>query len=147
MNDTVFRGIEVCRLTGITYRQLDYWARTQLLEPSITPARGSGTQRRYAYDDVVMAATIRNLLDAGVSLQQARRAVEHLRQLPALDGNVVISGLGVALADDDALVPLVRNCRGVLSIVSLDGIKDELNLKIAHGSHTGARLRVVSGVA
>ena len=72
-------GPQVCALVGITYRQLDYWARTGLLRPSIADARGSGTQRRYAYTDVVELKVIKQLLDAGISLQRARRAVECLR--------------------------------------------------------------------
>src|SRR5579885_2302680 len=75
-----FRGPQVCTLVGITYRQLDYWARTDLLRPSISEARGSGTQRRYSYRDLVELKVIKRLLDAGVSLQSARRAIECLRQ-------------------------------------------------------------------
>src|ERR1700731_3188817 len=68
-----FRGPQVCSLIGITYRQLDYWARTGLLRPSIADARGSGTQRRYSYHDVLELKVIKQLLDAGISLQRARR--------------------------------------------------------------------------
>src|SRR5271157_2414373 len=74
-----FRGPQVCKLVGITYRQLDYWARTNLLRPSITDAAGSGSQRRYSYNDVLELKVIKRLLDAGLKLQQARRAVECLR--------------------------------------------------------------------
>ena len=75
-----FRGPQVCKIVGITYRQLDYWARTDLIRPSIADAKGSGTQRRYAYTDLVELKVIKSLLDAGVSLQSARRAVEYLRK-------------------------------------------------------------------
>ena len=74
-----FRGPQVCALVGITYRQLDYWARTGLLRPSIAEATGSGTKRRYSYHDVLELKVIKQLLDAGISLQSARRAVECLR--------------------------------------------------------------------
>src|SRR6478672_260851 len=74
-----YRGPAVCKIVGITYRQLDYWARTDLIRPSIADARGSGTQRRYSYRDLVDLKVIKSLLDAGVSLQQARRAVKYLR--------------------------------------------------------------------
>ncbi|MBV8463175.1 MAG: MerR family transcriptional regulator, partial [Acidimicrobiales bacterium] len=70
-----FRGAQVCSLVGITYRQLDYWARTGLLRPSIAEATGSGSQRRYSYGDVLELKVIKSLLDAGLKLQQARRAV------------------------------------------------------------------------
>ena len=64
-----YRGPQVCAVVGITYRQLDYWARTDLLRPSITEARGSGTQRRYSYADLLQLKVIKRLLDAGISLQ------------------------------------------------------------------------------
>src|ERR1700743_827592 len=60
-----FRGPQVCAIVGITYRQLDYWARTDLLRPSVSEARGSGTQRRYSYRDLVQLKVIKRLLDAG----------------------------------------------------------------------------------
>src|SRR3954467_5340859 len=77
--ETGFGGPEVCRIVGITYRQLDYWARTDLLRPSLVDAQGSGTQRRYSYRDLVALKVIKSLLDAGVSLKQARTAIEYLR--------------------------------------------------------------------
>ena len=76
---TAFRGPQVCSIVGITYRQLDYWARTDLLHPSISKARGSGSQRLYSYSDLVQLKVIKRLLDSGVSLQAARRAVDCLR--------------------------------------------------------------------
>src|ERR1700679_4314949 len=74
-----YRGPQVCAIVGITYRQLDYWARTDLLRPSITEARGSGSQRRYSYGDLLHLKVIKRLLTSGISLQQARRAIETLR--------------------------------------------------------------------
>ena len=74
--DPGFRGPQVCSVVGITYRQLDYWARTGLLRPSIADATGSGSQRRYSYSDVLELKVIKRLLDAGLKLQQARQAVE-----------------------------------------------------------------------
>src|SRR5881296_2031789 len=89
-----FRGPQVCKIVGITYRQLDYWARTDLLKPSISDAKGSGTQRRYSYTNLLELKVIKRLLDAGVSLQSARRAIDCLR-----------TGLG----EDLAAVNLVLN--------------------------------------
>ena len=74
-----YRGPQVCKIVGITYRQLDYWARTDLVRPSLADARGSGTQRRYSYRDLVRLKVIKSLLDAGVKLQTARKAIEYLR--------------------------------------------------------------------
>jgi DNA-binding transcriptional MerR regulator len=115
-----FRGPQVCRVVGITYRQLDYWARTDLLRPSISDARGSGSQRIYSYTDLLQLKVIKQLLDAGVSLRSTRRAIECLRS----------SGTGVAsaslvIADDksvlansgEELFDLLRGGQGVLSIV------------------------------
>src|SRR4029077_10051983 len=89
-----YRGPQVCSIVGITYRQLDYWARTDLLRPSITEARGSGTQRRYSYQDLLELKVIKRLLDAGISLQSARRALEVLRQSGerAATANLVLNG-------------------------------------------------------
>src|SRR5580658_10600394 len=102
-----FRGPQVCTLIGITYRQLDYWARTGLLRPSIADARGSGTQRRYSYHDVLELKVIKQLLDAGISLQRARRAVECMRQGIGGDlaaTNLVLVGTDSVLAHGDGAV-------------------------------------------
>ncbi|MDX6328694.1 MAG: hypothetical protein QOI83_1077 [Streptomycetaceae bacterium] len=74
-----YRGPTACAATGITYRQLDYWARTGLVEPSVRPAYGSGSQRLYSFRDVVVLKIVKRLLDTGVSLQNIRTAVQHLR--------------------------------------------------------------------
>ncbi len=76
--DVGYRGPTACSAAGITYRQLDYWARTGLVEPSIRPATGSGTQRLYGFRDILVLKIVKRLLDAGVSLQQIRQAVTHL---------------------------------------------------------------------
>ena len=129
-----FRGPQVCKIVGITYRQLDYWARTDLIRPSIADARGSGTQRRYSYRDLVELKVIKGLLDAGVSLQSARRAIEYLRGHLGEDiatASLVINGNGSVLARSDGeLVDLVRQGQGVLSIVALGGVKEELDAAI-----------------
>lgn len=75
-----FRGPQVCKLVGITYRQLDYWARTGLLKPSVAQARGSGSQRLYSFTDVVQLRVIKRILDSGMSLHKIRQAVEWLRE-------------------------------------------------------------------
>jgi DNA-binding transcriptional MerR regulator len=129
-----FRGPHVCKIVGITYRQLDYWARTDLIRPSIADARGSGTQRRYSYRDLVELKVIKGLLDAGVSLQSARRAIQYLRDNLGEDiatASLVINGTGsVLVRTDGELVDLIRQGQGVLSIVALGGVKDELDAAI-----------------
>ncbi|HYA45561.1 MAG TPA: MerR family transcriptional regulator [Acidimicrobiales bacterium] len=114
-----FRGPQVCKVVGITYRQLDYWARTNLLRPSISDARGSGTQRVYSYSDLLQLKVIKQLLDAGVSLRSARKAIECLRA----SGDVASASLVIAdersvLAHSgEELFDLLRGGQGVLSIV------------------------------
>jgi DNA-binding transcriptional MerR regulator len=129
-----FRGPVVCTLIGITYRQLDYWARTGLLRPSIADARGSGTQRRYSYHDVLELKVIKQLLDAGISLQRARRAVECMRQGMGSDlaaTNLVLVGTSSVLAHSDGeVVDLLKGGQGVLNIVPLSGVVEELNADI-----------------
>src|SRR5439155_10008601 len=90
-----FRGPTVCRTVGISYRQLDYWARTELVTPSVRDADGSGSQRMYSFNDVVQLRVIKKLLDAGVSLPKIRRAVDYLREelkLPIEDVTLVSDG-------------------------------------------------------
>ena len=140
--DDGYRGPQVCTLIGITYRQLDYWARTGLLRPSIADARGSGTQRRYSYHDVLELKVIKQLLDAGISLQRARRAVECMRQGMGGDlaaTNLVLVGTSSVLAHTDGeVVDLLKGGQGVLNIVPLSGVVEELNadiLRIERESH------------
>jgi DNA-binding transcriptional MerR regulator len=134
MGDEGFRGPQVCKIVGITYRQLDYWARTDLIRPSIADARGSGTQRRYSYRDLVELKVIKNLLDAGVSLQLARRAIEYLRQNLGEDigtASLVLNGPGSVLTRSDGeVIDIMRKGQGVLSIVALGPVVDELEAAI-----------------
>src|SRR5262249_35645144 len=75
-----YRGVLACAVAGISYRQLDYWARTSLVVPSVRDASGSGTQRLYSFRDIVVLKVVKRLLDAGVSLQNIRKAIETLRE-------------------------------------------------------------------
>ncbi len=130
-----YRGPHVCSIVGITYRQLDYWARTDLIRPSIADARGSGTQRLYSYQDLVELKVIKSLLDAGMALKKARRAIEYLRDHLGADiasASLVLNGAdSVLLARDSGeLIDLVRQGQGVFSIMALDGVKAELDAAI-----------------
>ena len=129
-----FRGPQVCEIVGITYRQLDYWARTDLLKPSISEARGSGTQRRYSYRDLLDLKVIKRLLDAGVSLKSARRAIACLREdlgESLATANLVLNGEGSVLArTGDEIIDLLRGGQGVLNIVPLAGVLEELDAAI-----------------
>jgi DNA-binding transcriptional MerR regulator len=129
-----YSGPVVCRIVGISYRQLDYWARTDLLRPSLMDAAGSGTQRRYSYRDLVALKVIKSLLDGGVSLQTARKAIEYLRDHLGEDlaaASLVIDGGSSVLArTGDDIVDLVRRGQGVLNIVPLAGLVESLTASI-----------------
>ena len=129
-----FSGPMVCRLTGVTYRQLDYWARTDLVTPSITAAQGSGSKRTYSYSDVLEVKVIKSLLPSGVALNRARQAVECLRNSLGADlasSSLVMSDAGSVLARDDGdLVDLLRGGQGVFNIVPLANVVAELTTTI-----------------
>ena len=129
-----YRGPQVCRIVGITYRQLDYWARTDLVRPSLADARGSGSQRLYGYRDLVELKIVKSLLDAGISLPAARKAIAYLRDELGDDlatANLVIDGSRSVIAHTgDQLVDLVRQGQGVLNIVPLGRVVDELDASI-----------------
>lgn len=131
---TGFRGPQVCKIVGISYRQLDYWARTDLIRPSIADARGSGTQRLYSYRDLVELKVIKHLLDAGISLRTARAAIEYLREHLGEElaaASLVINGSRSLLArSGDEVIDLVRQGQGVLNILPLAGMLEELDGKI-----------------
>ena len=125
-----YRGPQVCTLVGISYRQLDYWARTGLLRPSLAEAKGSGTKRRYSYRDVLELKVIKELLDAGLSLQSARRAVECMREDLGADlssANLVLTSSHSVLARSNGeVVDLLAGGQGVFNVVPLSGVVDEL---------------------
>jgi len=130
-----FGGKQVLAIVGITYRQLDHWARTDLLRPSLCDAKGSGSRRLYSYDDVVQLKVIKKLLDGGQSLQAARRVIDRLRVEGESVGsaNLVMVGGSVALArNGEELVDLLRGGQGVLALVlELAGVKQEVDAAIA----------------
>ena len=128
-----YRGPQVCKIVGITYRQLDYWARTDLLRPSISEAKGSGSQRRYSYQDLVHLKVIKRLLDAGISLQQARRALDCLRSTgeEIATANLVIEeGRSVLARTGEEVIDLLRGGQGVLNVVALAPVVSELSAAI-----------------
>ena len=114
-----FRGPQVCKIVGISYRQLDYWARTELAMPSVQPAQGSGSQRMYSFEDLVKLKLIKKLLDAGVSLHRVRGAVDYLQDLGQdLSGVTLVSdGVSIyACHSDNEVVDVLRRGQGVFGI-------------------------------
>ena len=118
--DVGYRGPIACAAAGITYRQLDYWARTGLVEPSVRPATGSGTQRLYGFRDVLVLKVVKRLLDTGVSLQQIRSAVQYLRERGIQDlAGITLMSDGVSVYEctsADEVVDLVQGGQGVFGI-------------------------------
>jgi DNA-binding transcriptional MerR regulator len=115
-----YRGPTACSAAGITYRQLDYWARTGLVEPSVRAARGSGSQRLYSFRDILVLKVVKRLLDTGISLQQIRAAVQHLRDRGTEDlAQVTLMSDGVSVYDctsTDEVVDLLQGGQGVFGI-------------------------------
>jgi DNA-binding transcriptional MerR regulator len=137
-----FAAPEVCKIVQITYRQLDYWARTELVTPSIRDASGSGTQRLYSFQDLVTLRVIKNLLDTGVSLQRVRVAVEHLRDMeePLTGVTLMSDGDGVYEAHSpEAVVDLLRSGQGVFAI-ALDRVWSDVEKAVPKSkARTGRR--------
>src|SRR5215210_1163456 len=115
-----FRGTIASRAAGISYRQLDYWARTGLVEPSIRGAAGSGSQRLYGFRDILVLKVVKRLLDTGVSLQQIRTAVEHLRERGVEDlAQITLMSDGASVYEctsADEVIDLVQGGQGVFGI-------------------------------
>jgi DNA-binding transcriptional MerR regulator len=118
--DTGYRGPTACSAAGITYRQLDYWARTGLVEPSVRGATGSGTQRLYGFRDILVLKVVKRLLDTGVSLQQIRVAVSHLRERGVDDlAQITLMSDGASVYEctsADEVIDLVQGGQGVFGI-------------------------------
>lgn len=126
-----FRAPQVCKIVGISYRQLDYWARTELLAPSLRAASGSGSQRLYAFQDIVQLRVVKRLLDAGMSLKRIRQAVGILRdQLhsdrPLTDVTLLSDGSTIYAAQSaDEVVDVFRRGQGVFGI-AVGPVQEEL---------------------
>jgi DNA-binding transcriptional MerR regulator len=128
-----FSGTHAAKVVDITYRQLDYWARTDLIRPSLSDAAGSGSRRRYSYQDLLELRVIKTLLDAGIKLESVREVFEYLREHVDTDiasAHLVINGHSVVLAQGDELIDVLQNGQGVLNVLSLAGVKDEVDAQL-----------------
>jgi DNA-binding transcriptional MerR regulator len=118
--ETGYRGPTAASAAGITYRQLDYWARTGLVEPSVRPAHGSGSQRLYGFRDILVLKVVKRLLETGISLQQIRAAVQHLRERGTGDlAQITLMSDGASVYEctsADEVVDLVQGGQGVFGI-------------------------------
>lgn len=128
-----FSGTQAAKVVGITYRQLDYWARTDLIRPSLTDASGSGSRRQYSYQDLLELRVIKTLLDAGIKLESVRDVFDYLRQHVSTDiasAHLVINGSSVVLAQGDELIDVLAKGQGVLNVLSLAGVRDEVDAQL-----------------
>ncbi len=129
-----FSGKQACEIVGISYRQLDYWDRQGVVCPSLRPAHGSGTQRRYSYRDLVRLRMVKQLLDNGVQLKNARKAIEYLREEEGADWQtasiVMAEGSSILARDGDALIDLVRRGQGVLNIVPIGSVVGDVDERL-----------------
>jgi DNA-binding transcriptional MerR regulator len=143
-----YRVPEVCKLVGISYRQLDYWARTGLVTPSVRDAGGSGTQRLYSFRDLVELRVIKNLLDTGVSLQRIRKAVVYLRQhMKAQPTSMTLMSDGqrvYACQSEDEIIDLVKRGQGVFAI-ALDKVWDDLSSSVRRSAEVRPALARAGG--
>ncbi len=128
-----FSGRQTADVVGISYRQLDYWARTDLIRPSLTDASGSGSRRRYSYQDLLELRVVKTLIDAGIRLESVREVFAYLRTHVSADiasAHLVISGQTVVLAQGDELIDVVKQGQGVLNVLSLAGVKNDIDAQL-----------------
>jgi DNA-binding transcriptional MerR regulator len=135
MSTEGFSGREAADIVGITYRQLDYWARTDLIRPSLADARGSGSRRRYSYQNLVELKMIKTLLDAGQKLERVREAFQYIRDLgdDLTAAQLVIAGSSVILVrDGENLIDVVNKHKGqgVLNFLAMDGVAQEVEAAV-----------------
>lgn len=145
MGEEGFSGTRAAAVVGISYRQLDYWARTDLVRPSLCDAAGSGSRRLYSYRDLLELRVIKSLLDAGIKLESVRKAFSYLRAQGDSDivsATLVISGSDVLLCDGDALIDIVkRGGQGVLNLLAIGSVKTDLDASLVElGSVAAAPL-------
>jgi len=130
-----YRGTSAAAAAGITYRQLDYWDRTELVQPSVRGASGSGTQRLYSFRDILVLKLVKRLLDAGISLQQIRIAIQELRAAGIYDLariTLISDGVKVYLCrSKDEVIDLLEGGQGVFGI-SVGKVFDEVEATLVH---------------
>ena len=135
MSEKGYRAPQVCKLVDITYRQLDYWARTELITPTIQAAQGSGSQRRYSFADIIQLKVVKRLLDAGMSLKKIRQAIEILAaqletDTPLTDVTLLSDGNTIYAAHNPSdVVDVFRRGQGVFGI-AVGPVQDELKGQI-----------------
>jgi len=149
MAEQGYRVPEFCNIVGITYRQLDYWARTGPVRPSVKDAKGSGSQRLYSFQDLAMLRLIKRMLDSGVNLQQVRKAMKTLKGLdqPALGTTLVSDGHRIYQVESpEAVVDLLASGQGVFAI-AVDKVWTDLEGTLAKNAGKKGRSARAAGGA
>src|SRR5690348_4949298 len=133
--DVGYRGPTACHAAGISYRQPDYWARTGLVVPSVRDASGSGSQRLYSFRDIVVLKVVKRLLDAGVSLQNIRKAIDTLRSRGVADlAGITLISDGTTVYEcrsPEEVVDLLQGGQGVFGI-AIGGAFKEIKGSLQH---------------
>lgn len=127
-----FPATRTAEIVGISYRQLDYWARTDLVKPT-SPAAGSGSRRTYSYKNLLELKAVKHLLDAGIKLESVRNIFDYLRDQLDQDPtevNLVINGDAVMIQSGEQIIDLLRHGQGVLNVLPLAGVQSEVNSRI-----------------
>ncbi len=131
-----FSGKKAADIVGISYRQLDYWARTDLIRPSVADAKGSGSRRRYSYRDLLELKLVKTLLDDGIKLESIRGAFGYLRDQLGEDLStaklVIVGNSAVLVRENDELIDVVNRHQGqgVLNLLALDGVQSQVDAAI-----------------
>ena len=146
-----FSGRKTAEVVGISYRQLDYWARTGLVTPSLAEARGSGSRRSYSYRDLLELKVIKTLLDAGLKLESVRKVFTYMREHLGEDvssANLVISGTSsVLVRSGEELIDVLQQGQGVLNVLPLAGVKEEIDARIVELRPASPASEVAGGSA
>lgn len=144
-----FSGTQAAEIVGITYRRLDYWARTDLVRPSGADATGSGSRREYTYRDLLELKVIKKLLDAGIRLESIRDVFAYMREHVDTDisaAHLVINGSSVILCDGDELIDVLRHGQGVLNVLPMSGVRDEVDRRIISFTPTAGETVIVDSI-
>ena len=145
-----FTGKHAANIVGITYRQLDYWARTNLIRPSVIDAAGCGSRRVYNYQDLLELKVVKMLLDAGIRLASVRDVFNYMRDhldSDIVSAHIVISGSSVVFCKGDELIDVMRKGQGVFNVLPLAPIKDEVDATIISIRKAKEEILIAANVA
>jgi DNA-binding transcriptional MerR regulator len=106
-----FSTVEAARYAKVPYASVDYWARTKLVVPTLAEAKGTGTERRYSFSDLVALRVVRELRAEGIPTQALRKAVGYVREVkyPLSECRLLAIGATVAwVKSHDDVIDIMR---------------------------------------